>query len=98
MGKIYTSQDQLVLYVYTGSDLLEASSVLLQGISPSGSAMVPDLVGTIEDSPSGLISYEVASSTFSTAGTWILWVHVNYYGGGDAWGEPFHLNIYTPGS
>jgi len=98
MGKIYTSQDQLVLYVYTGSDLLEASSVLLQATNPAGTAMVPDLVGTIENSSSGLVSFEVISTTFSTAGTWTLWIHVNYYGGGDAWGEPFHLNIYEPGS
>lgn len=98
MGKIYTDQDQLVLYINTGSSLAEASSVLVQGTDPAGNTMAPELLTTIEDSVTGLVSFETISTTFATAGTWILWVHVNYSGGGDAWGEPFHLNVYEPGS
>ena len=97
MGKIYTAQDQLVLYISTGSSLVEASSVLIQGTDPSGNTMAPELLTTIEDSTLGLVSFEILSTTFTAAGTWILWAHVNYIGGGDAWGEPFHLNVYEPG-
>jgi hypothetical protein len=100
MGKVYVGQDRLTLYVSTGSSLLEAGSVIIEGTDPSGSSMSPTLSTTIEDVDTGLVSYELqeTDALIATAGTWTLWVKVNYIGGETAYGEPFHVNVYSPGS
>jgi len=104
MGKIYTNQSRLKIYISTGSNLIEASSVYINGTEPDGSAISPQLTTTIEDADTGLVSFELGtyylapSFTFTAAGTWILWVEVAYIGGKIAYGEPFHLNVYAPGT
>lgn len=98
MGKVYTDQDQLIIYIATGSDLTDAASVYIQGTEPDGTDMTPSILATIEDVSRGIVSYEVLSTDFTTAGTWILWLIVNYSGGGAAWGEPFSFNVYEPGT
>ena len=98
MGKIYTGQDKLILYISTGSNLAEVSSVYIHGEDPSGVSISPQLTTTIEDRDTGLVSYEVQATDFTEAGTWTIWVYVAYTGGAVSYGEPFHLHIYTPGS
>jgi len=97
MGKIYVGQSNLTLYIETGSNLLNASSVIIEGTDPSGNS-INTINGTIEDSTKGIISFIVYSTTFSIAGTYILWTKANYVGGTLAYGEPFHLNVYAVGT
>jgi len=100
MGKIYTDQDRLTFYIKTGSNLVEAASVIIQGVAPDGTAMSPTLSTTIENASEGLVSYNVqeADNLIDDVGTWTLWVKVNYIGGETAYGEPFHLHVYAPGT
>ena len=50
MGKIYVGQDKLVLYILTGTDLSDATSVQLGGTDPSGNALSPMWTTIIENS------------------------------------------------
>lgn len=97
MGKIYVTQASVIMYVHTDADLSEANSVYLQGNTPSGASFV-QLPCTILDTDKGLLSVPVSNTTFPTAGTYSLWVYVEFIGGAESWGEPFHLNIYEPGT
>jgi hypothetical protein len=97
MGKIYTEQDKLIFYVNTGSSLIEATGVSLEGTNPSGSSITP-LITSIESAEDGLVSYQVLPTDFTTAGVWTFWVKVAYAGGYISYGEPFKLNIYSPGT
>ena len=97
MGKVYINQDNLILYINTGTSLIEAGNVTIEGTDPSGNSITP-LVTVIEDSDSGLVSYAVLRHDFTSAGVYILWVKINYIGGSTNWGEPFHLNIYQTGN
>lgn len=98
MGKVYTTQSKLVLYVNLGTNLLEASSVRIAGTNPSGVAISPMKTATIEDATKGLVSYQVLETDFTVAGTWTLWTYVSYVGGTWAYGEPFPFNVYTAGN
>ena len=97
MGKVYTTQDNLILYIDTGTDLSSAASVLLEGTDPSGTSLVPFVI-TIHDADEGILSYEVESTDFATAGTYIFWIKVTYLDGSISYGEPFHLTFYTKGN
>lgn len=97
MGKVYVTQENLIIYVNTDSSLVEAANVVLAGTDPLGSDITP-LNAVIEDSASGLVSRTVNSADFPSSGTYILWAKVNYIGGGSSWGEPFHLNVYDTGN
>ena len=96
MGKVYTTQDNLTLYVETGADLTDAANTVIEGTDPDGTAITP-LGATIESASDGLITYNITSTDFITAGTYILWVKINYVGGSTSWGEPFHFNVYETG-
>jgi hypothetical protein len=97
MGKVYIAQDNLVLYVNTGTNLSEAGNVVIEGTDPNGSSITP-LVTVIEDIITGLVTYEVSNVDFTVAGTYVLWAKVNYIGGTSSWGEPFHFNVYETGN
>jgi len=96
MGKVYTNQE-FTLYVHTGTDLTNCSTVQIQGTEPDGSSMT-NRSGDIVDRTKGLVSLTVLDTYFTTSGVWVLWAHVNYTGGDEAWGEPFFLYIHESGS
>lgn len=97
MGKIYINQASVVMYMHTNADLSQASNVYLQGESPTGSTF-NQITCTIINADTGLVSVPVTNTTFPVAGTYSLWAYVVFTGGAESWGEPFHLNIYTPGT
>ena len=97
MGKVYIEQDNIRLYVETETDLTNFSVVKLAGIDPDDTEMA-ELTMSVEDASSGLLSYDVTESNFTTAGKWKFWVHVYYEDGAEAWGEPFNIIFYEPGN
>lgn len=97
MGKVYKTQSKLTLYIDTGTDLTEASSVAIHRTDPEGTSS-STLTAVIENASTGLISYEVSATDFIIAGVWILWVKVTYTGGAVAYGEPFRLHFHDAGT
>lgn len=97
MGKIYIGQDHLVFFIEAGEDLTNWSSIELQRTDPAGDSASALTIGTVSDVSRGLVTYNVESSDFTTAGTWTLWLHINFTDGSESWGEPFSVNFYTPG-
>lgn len=95
MGKVYTTQE-FTMYVNTGINLANASTVYIKGTDPSESSV--SFTATVDNSSRGILRYDVLDTEMTTAGVWTLWAYVDFNGGDAAWGEPFHLNIYSSGS
>jgi len=98
MGKVYTEQE-FTMYVNTGIDLSEAANVFIEGTKPDGTSM-SYFTGSVSNATQGIIRVDVEDTDFDSSdyGTYTMWAKVDFNGGDTAWGEPFHLNIYSSGT
>lgn len=96
MGKIHVGQTALQIIRTLGVDITGATSVKLKYKKPSQKE--GEWTATIDDAPTGQISYTVASADIiDEYGHWTVWAWVTLASGKVVAGEATRMTVYKEG-
>ena len=96
MGKIYVGQTALRIEATCGVDITGATTHTIMYKKPSGTTgtWASDILNAEE----GSVFYEpVNNSDIDEIGTWILYMHVVFSDGREAYGEPYNFKVHEIG-
>lgn len=95
MATIYVGQD--IRLTLTGDTDLGSGSAVIQ-YRPPNSNTVATLSTTVASTTSCVCYADIGSTVFSIPGKYRFWIRASFTSGKIGIGEPYELQLYSPGS
>ena len=96
MNRVFLNQTRLKIKIVTETDISDASEVFIMYQKPD--RVFGEFTAVVENTPRGIISYDVMAGDINVVGTWRLWPKIIFTDLTAIEGSAANMNVSTPGS